>query len=251
MDTQGLLPANLLPLWSGNLLPGLGMQSFAMHVGWALVLAAATAFLLRAFPKPLRLAGTGIAAALQLLPAAWSPGWWLGLAFQSPSLTMQGICMLYLVRVWRQRDLPPVATLDTAAYARWPTLLLLVTTIIGWVFVLDMVAVFAQPIHAVGFTPMAVLASLLLASVFELWSMRSGHPPGLQRFRDIAGIIVGAMLIHLIFRLPDGNAWSALMDPWLWLLAQAALLYRALAFVTLLVRSAVRKAVGWATSRSG
>ncbi len=249
--TNHLSLSALIPLWSGKLLPTLAMHSFGMHLGWALVLAALAAYLLRAFPKGLRLAGMGIGAVTQLLPGAWSPGWWLGLAFQSPSLSLQGICLLYLMRLWQMRQMTAVASLDSAAYARWPNVLLVVAALIGWVFVLDMLALFDLQLYALGFTPYAVLASLLLVSLFELWSMRAGHDPRLQRFRELARIIVVAMLLHLLFRLPSGNAWDALMDPWLWLAAQAVLLYRALVFVRLLMRATARKVADWAVGRFG
>ncbi len=245
------MDAPFLSLAVSNLVPALALHSFAMHLGWALVLSAIAAFLLRPFPKALRFFGIGIAAATQLLPGSWSLGWWLGLAFQSPSLTMQGISLLYLVRVWRLRNTPPTATIDTAAYARWPTPLLLVAAIAGWVLVLDMLAQFDLQLFAIGFTPYAVLASLLIAGVFELWSLRSGYSAAFQKYRDIALIIVGAMAVHLLLRLPSGNAWDALIDPWLWLGAQAAVLYRALTFIVFLMRAAAKRTTTWIGTRFG
>ncbi len=234
----------LLPFHSsGKILPSLALQTLSLHLGWALVLAAVAAYLLRPFPKALRFAGVGIVGATQLLPGWWSPGWWLGLAFQSPSLTLQGISLLYLVRMWQLRNTTPVVTIDSAAYARWPSFLLLVAVVVGWVFVLDMVALLELQLYAVGFTPYAVLASSLVAAVFELWSLRFGHPPALQKYRDSAFIIVGAMAAHMLFRLPNGNAWDALMDPWLWLIAHAMLLSRTAVWLALLTRIKIRKLV--------
>ncbi len=228
--------ATYLPLLSGAITPDLGLQSIALHVGWALVLGAISAFCLRPFPKTLRLAVVAFAMLASLMPGEWSPSWWLGLAFQTPSLTMQGIALLYLLCMWRRRDVPPVDTLGSAAYARWPNGLLLMVSAIGWLYALDTFAAFDVELYAIGFTPYAVLASLFLAAILKLLSLRSGDMPHTQRHRDLAMIILGAMAVHVLTRLPTGNAWDALMDPWLWLSAQALWLSRAIVWLTLAAR---------------
>lgn len=237
-----------LPLLSGAVTPQLGLQSIAMHVGWSLVLGAISAFCLRPFPKPLRLVFVALIMLACLIPGEWSPGWWLGLAFQTPSLTMQGIALLYLIRMWRLRNVPPVDTVSSAAYARWTNGLLLMTSVIGWLYALDTFAAFEIQLYAIGFTPYAVLASLFLAAILKLLSLRSGTVSHTQRHSDLATIIVGAMAIHVLTRLPTGNAWDALMDPWLWLSAQAIWLLRVVVWVALLVRANTRNVIDWANT---
>lgn len=228
--------ATVLPFASGAITPEIALQSIALHVGWALVLGAVSAFCLRPFPKMLRLIVLVLVMLAGLLPAEWSPGWWLGLAFQTPSITLQGIALFYLVRMWRMRDVSPRETVDSAAYARWPNGLLLTAICIGWLCTLDTFAAFEVQLYALGFTPYAVIASLLLATVLRLFSLRSGDAPDMQRHRDLAVIIVGAMAIHVLTRLPTGNAWDALMDPWLWLCAQALWLSRVVVWLALAFR---------------
>ena len=103
------------------------------------------------------MAGVALAIALNLLPAEQTPGWWLGLAFQSPSLTLQGICLLYLFRSWRLRHADPASAISSSAYARWPNGLLFVCALAGWVLVLDLLAAFRVPLYAMGFDRDGVL----------------------------------------------------------------------------------------------
>ena len=224
----------------GALTPLHGLQLLALRLGWMLVLAALAAYALRPFPARLRLAGVIAAAGACWLPGYWNPCWWLGLAFQSPSLTLQGLSALYLFRLWQLRQVAPADAQSSLAYARWPNGLLLLASVAGWLLVLDMLAVFEVHGYWIGFTPHAVLANLLVAALLELVSMREGHPPRLQKYRDLSAILVVSMLILLVARLPTGNAWDAALDPWLWLAAQAALLSRALVWTTLAVRAKLR-----------
>ncbi len=243
--------ATSLPLLSDAITPEFALQSAALHLGWALVLGAISAFCLRPFPKMLRLAAVVLVMLAGLLPGEWRPGWWLGLAFQTPSLTLQGIALLYLIRMWRLRDVPPIETITSVAYARWPNSLLLLGSVIGWLYALDTFAAFDLQIYALGFTPYAVLASLGLSALLQLLSQRTGHAPRMQRHRDLAVIILSAMVVHVLTRLPTGNAWDALMDPWLWLYAQALWLSHAVAWIALLVRARTRSIVDWASTVLG
>ncbi len=249
MDTVFSLSPLLAPL-QGALMPALGLQLVAQTLGWAVVLAALAAYALRPFPPGLRLAGVLIALAVCGLPGQWSPRWWLGLAFQTPSLTLQGLCALYLFRMWQLRAEAPVATLASAAYARWPNGLLVLALIPGWLMVFDMVAMFDMHWYAIGFTPAATFGILLVAAGLEWLSQRAGHPPARQKYRDVAAVLLAAMIIHLLTRLPTGNAWDAAMDPWLWLVAQATLLSRVTVWFALLARVKARQLVSWALGRA-
>lgn len=202
--------------------PSLPVLSFGMHLGWALMLGAATNFLLRtATITPRRIISLLIILAC-LLPNAWSPSWWLGLAFQTPSLTLQGLCGLYLyrqLRVRRSSALPLTESSTSPTDARWPLSLLLVAIIAGWVFALDTFAFFDVALYAIGFTPYAVLAALFFACLLQLISARSGHAGHTGHYRELAAIVLIATAVHLVMRLPTGNLWDALLDPWLWILA--------------------------------
>jgi hypothetical protein len=80
---------------SASITPSLLALSVGMHLGWALTLGAGAVFLLRTTEVTNVTSRRIVAlliALLCLLPNEWSPSWWLGLAFQTPSLTLQGLC---------------------------------------------------------------------------------------------------------------------------------------------------------------
>ena len=213
---------------SASITPSLSALSFGMHLGWALALGAGSAFLLRNFNITTRITLALVIVLLCLLPSEWSPSWWLGLAFQTPSLTLQGLCGLYLyqqlfLQAGAEVPLPDSST--PTARTTWPLGLLLVVIITGWVFALDTFAFFDISLYAIGFTPYAVLAALFFACLLQLISARSGHGQPTRHYRELAAIVLIAIVVHLLLRLPTGNMWDALLDPWLWLIAHGLAVY--------------------------
>jgi hypothetical protein len=83
--------------------------------------------------------------------------------------------------------------------------------VVGWVLLLDTLAVFPVSVYPWGFSP-AVPAVAVLALLLP-WVLR----------KDTGGLplthtmLVVVMLVFIALRLPSGNAWDALLDPWLWL----------------------------------
>jgi hypothetical protein len=216
---------------SASITPSLSMLSIGMHLGWALTLGAGAVFLLRT-AKVTNVTSRRIVALLIvllcLLPNEWSPSWWLGLAFQTPSLTLQGLCGLYLFQHLRTQPgtTTPLSGSTTAPLqARWPLGLLLIAIIAGWVLALDTFAVFDIALYAIGFTPYAVLAAFFFSCLLQLISARSGHSENTRHYRELASIVLIAAAIHVLFRLPTGNLWDALLDPWLWIMAHGLAIY--------------------------
>lgn len=213
---------------SASITPSLSALSVGMHLGWALTLGAGAVFLLRTTNVTSRRIVALLIALLCLLPNEWSPSWWLGLAFQTPSLTLQGLCGLYLyehLRIQAGTTMPLTDTTTPAVQARWPLSLLLVAIVAGWVLALDTFAFFDIALYAIGFTPYAVLAALFLACLLQLISARSGHAQSTRHYRELAAIVLIATLVHLLLRLPTGNLWDALLDPWLWIIAHGLAIY--------------------------
>lgn len=202
---------------SAAITPSLTVLSIGMHVGWALVLGAVSAHLLRRRRFGLRVSITFLVMAFCMLPNQWSLSWWLGLAFQTPSLVLQALCGLYLYRQWRSHDdaVPSQLTETTA----WPMSLLMIAIGIGWLLALDTFALLTIQLYSIGFMPYAVLAALFFACLLQLISSRSDHSPPHQHYRMLAAIVLISILVHLFTRLPSGNVWDALIDPWLWILA--------------------------------
>jgi hypothetical protein len=71
-----------------------------------------------------------------------------------------------------------------------------------------------------------VLAALFFACLLQLISARSDHAPQRHHDRSLAVVVLISILVHLITRLPTGNLWDALIDPWLWILAHWFVLSR-------------------------
>jgi len=217
---------------SASITPSLSMLTIGMHLGWALTLGAGAVLLLRT-TKVTNVTSRRIVALLIallcLLPNEWSPSWWLGLAFQTPSLTLQGLCGLYLyqhLKIQPATTIPLPESTTTTGEAPWPLSLLLVAIISGWVLALDTFALFDIALYAIGFTPYAVLAALFFACLLQLISARSGHSKNAQHYRELAAIVLIATLVHLLLRLPTGNVWDALLDPWLWVIAHVVAVSR-------------------------
>lgn len=210
---------------SASITPSLSVLSVGMHLGWALTLGAGSVFLMRSATittATTRRIVALVIALFCLLPNEWSPSWWLGLAFQTPSLTLQGLCGLYLFNQLRTHPgtTTPLSDSTTAPLqARWPLGLLLVAIIAGWVLALDTFAMFDIALYAIGFTPYAVLAALFFACLLQLISARSAHAQNTRHYRELAAIVLIATALHVLFRLPTGNLWDALLDPWLWIMA--------------------------------
>jgi len=216
----------MMMLWpweaSAAITPALSVLSVGMHVGWALVLGAISVWLLQTFSIKRRRVVAVAVILLCLIPNAWSPSWWLGLAFQTPSLILQGLCGLYLYRGLQAHSASSTALDDSTVSQiklRWPPGLLLPAIIAGWLLALDTFALFGISFYPIGFTPYTVLAALFFACLLQLISTRSGHPASTRHYRELAVIILFAIVVHMLFRLPTGNMWDALIDPWLWMMA--------------------------------
>jgi hypothetical protein len=106
----------------------------------------------------------------------------------------------------------PVATVLPVGLL-WPLVAL------GGFLLLDTFAVLPLQIYAWGFSPLLLMGLLPLSLL-----------PWLMRGPAVAGQVVqswlipAALLLFAATRLPTGNLWDALLDPWLWLFLNAVLL---------------------------
>jgi len=188
-------------------LPALGVSVVWLHVGWAVVLA----WLLAAGSKTLglpRLAQLGLAAAIALatcVPGSYAPAYWLGLAFQSPSISLVAWCGWGLTRWIKPTSAKP------GLHSPVPGMLVWTGIVMGWVLLLDTLAVFPVSVYPWGFSP-AVPAVALLAVLLP-WALRKDT--GAVPLREAMFVVV--VLAFIVLRVPSGNAWDALLDPWLWL----------------------------------
>jgi hypothetical protein len=141
------------------------------------------------------------------MPGPYAPTHWLGLAFQSPSISTVMLCGLFL----RGQFFPPRTRGGAAdAAASWGRLVLAAVGVVaGWLLLLDTLAVVPVAVYAWGFSAAATGLALLVALV--PWVVGRGDAP-----RDTAWWLAPlVVLLFVALRWPTGNLWDALLDPWL------------------------------------
>ena len=208
-------------LWSAQapLLPQAWATRLAMQLGWAMLLALMGAALARRAGRVRRCALALALGASCALPGPWSPAHWLGLACYVPSLST---LLLGAWGLWRLlRPDMPIAAQQPAAPDGMEWYMLLAGSALGYALLADSFALWPQALYGWGFSP-ALLAFLLLATAVP-WVARgyvaAAHTIGLW-------VAPMALLLFVLTRLPTGNVWDALLDPWLWLVLQGLMLRR-------------------------
>ena len=198
----------------GALLPSASSLWLALHLGWAIVLASGAHGLARRFVPRYEWALAWLVLLWTLLPGALSPAFWLGLAFQSPSTMTVILCLGWLLPRFGRK--PASAVSCAVADARSVRLLLLPGIVLGWVLLLDTLAWFPVSVYASGFAAPAVVVTVVVAALF--W---------LQHGTRASTLPLCVLALFVLTRLPSGNLWDALLDPWLWLALQAGWLFSA------------------------
>jgi hypothetical protein len=190
-----------------------------MHVGWGVVMAALLNSLLSQSVGVVRHLIVLIVAVIACIPGTWGPVYWLGLAFQTPSV---------LAVLWAGQHL----------YSRWPiaawTLkarqsqrsavnmaFTLLGVVLGWLLLLDTLALVPMQLYAWGFSPWSAGVALLLGLLPWIFL-------GISGLRSAGGLVVLSVVVFTLLRLPTGNVWDALLDPWLWVVLHVYLLRTAL-----------------------
>ena len=200
---------NLLALGNTDalpLLPSLGAMSLWRSMGWALVLASLAwngALGLGRLPARWRASLALLLAVAMLLPGSLGLAYWLGLAFQAPSLVSVGLAVLGLLPMQRPR-------LGAGHLRVWS----LATVVLGWLLLLDTLALLPVFLYPWGYGPPALMTLLGLAMAL----------PAFRVTRPAGWAALAVALVFVVTRLPSGNLWDALLDPWLWLLSHALLL---------------------------
>lgn len=203
-----------------QVLPSMASMQLWLHVGWMLITVwLASALALRLTSHRAGLWAIAVAVALLAwLPAPLSSAYWLGLAFQAPSLTLVMWCG------WQVKDLLFGMTMDNQhahpLTATPTTILATVGVLCGWILVLDAFAWLPWDVYAWGFSPLAaaVVVALALAPVCA--------PSSALTATRGWWIAPAAVIAYIGLRLPTGNVWDAVMDPLLWLGLQGYLLHR-------------------------
>jgi hypothetical protein len=99
--------------------------------------------------------------------------------------------------------------------------------VLGWVLLLDTLAWLPLSVYAWGFGSAALAAILLFSALpWVFVGMANASPGAIGWFVLLLPFFVLALFV--LTRLPSGNLWDALIDPWLWLALQGWWLVHAL-----------------------
>jgi len=183
---QAVLPqAVFLPLW--------------VKLSWAVVVSAVVLRLTSRLKASLWFAA--VVGVVLLLPHTPASGY-LALAFQTPSLVLMAWAMWCWADVLQMRS--PVVTTPTSV--AWMGVLL------GWALVADTLnywpAWFDLQLYALGFTSTGLWLVLAATAAVLLWV----QPPKRWVFS-----VAAVMAAYVLLRLPTGNVWDAVLDPFVWL----------------------------------
>ncbi len=188
-------------------LPGDGLLRFALPLAWAIVLACGVLCWGCHWQPRMRYGLALLLGAVTLIPGPVSPSFWLSLAFQMPSLMTLLICLVFGFGSVSARG-------SVAAWER----LSWVGVALGWLLLLDTLALLPFSLYHWGFSPIALAVVALLACLPWLvggWASASRT--------SLWGslLVLGVLALFVLTRLPTGNLWDALIDPWLWVALQA------------------------------
>lgn len=191
-----------------------GMRLY-VSAGWALVLALLGASLGRGLPIGRRRLLAACLALWALLPGPLTPDYWLGLAFHAPSVTALVLCGWGLQRLLFSSGLRAFSPVRAPVVVALPAALHGLLVVLGYVLLLDTFAMLPVQIYAWGFSP-ALLPGLLALALLP-WLLGGPAPRGSG---PQLWLVPAALLLFAATRLPTGNLWDALLDPWLWLWLQ-------------------------------
>ena len=206
-DQQAVLPSTLV-------------QFAGLYGAWTLVLAWGAAALTRHWSPRYGWGVVLVVAFVTVVPGLSSPAYWLGLAFQSPSMTSVLLAVGGLIIKARSR--PIKESFDNDGVVLFACA---VGVGLGWLLLLDTLAWWPISVYAWGFSPSAVAVLALILAI--VWTLLGGARTGSTR-QLVLGVPALVLVIFVITRWPTGNVWDALLDPWLWVGLHVALFIRGL-----------------------
>lgn len=162
-----------------------------LYFGWGVILASLAWITTRKSPAPIAVA-LWVGLPLIFSIPEYSPAYWLGLSFQSPSLVSVGLCACLIA--------------PRRLALRQPMVLATLVSAVGWILLLDSFAVWPIEIYALGFQ--AGIAGVIFLLVL------------LIALEPATIIVASALVLYVTLRLPTGNVWDAVLDPLLWLWSQ-------------------------------
>lgn len=189
--------------------PGAVLTRWAFPVFWCVVLVFGALFVTRSLAKPRGKWIAVVVAVWAFMPGGWSPTYWLGLAFQMPSLMAVVLCTDALaahVRRSRLADAQGDFSHDGPALMLGSSVVHWLGILLGLVLLLDTFLVFPFSLYRWGHSTLMLAFFAGIAASLWFWG-RAGR----------AGLVLLALALFVITRLTTGNVFDALIDPWLWL----------------------------------
>ena len=182
---------------SSPLLPGAVLARWALPVFWAVVLVFAVLYFTKSLAKPRAKWFALVLTVWAFVPGAWSPTYWLGLAFQLPSLMTVGLCAMALASHWRTSPREPFSA--NISTVHWLGVLL------GWLLLLDTFVVLPFSLYRWGYSPAMLALLLVIAATLWVWGRAGG-----------SALVLIVLALFVATRLPSGNVFDSVIDPWLW-----------------------------------
>jgi hypothetical protein len=192
------------------LLPGALVQRVGMGLLWGVVLSwlvlACLGGIRLKLNAPKQWAVVLVVMLLSVWPGTASPSYWLGLSFQSPSLVLAGVAAY---GVWTR--LVPDAGMQGpwTAHDAVVTWLCCLGVALGWLLMLDTLALWPRSVYALGFGSASFIAVALCVMTLGVLAVRMHRPLPVS-------VLAAVLLVFALTRLPSGNVWDALSDPLLW-----------------------------------
>lgn len=207
-------------------LPSPTAMRVALHLVWAIVLGSGAMLIAGKLAHSYRLGLSFLVMAWTLVPGNASPAYWLGLAFQTPSLTSAVICLTWVLSCARREAGSGVSM--APPLARRLTMLGTIGVVLGWVLLLDTLAWLpvSVSVYAWGFGSAALGAVAVFITL--LWVV-AGTAGANRMAPGFVGpvLMLCVLTLFVLTRLPTGNLWDALIDPWLWIALQVGWLISA------------------------
>ena len=211
-------------LWSNDnaVLPEAALMQVALQLSWAIVLGSLVFWVLnrwgRAWPPQLKWAFSALTLCWTLWPGELSPAYWLGLAFQMPSLSSSLLALWCWWHAARSHTSTAAATspADLKLLEIWAGS----AVVLGWVLLADTLAWLPWSVYAWGFSPVVVAG-------VSVWLMGSWAMFRAVTWRAVVWPLA-LLLLFVLTRLPSGNVWDAVLDPILWLALQVRWIIKAL-----------------------
>ena len=190
-------------------LPDPVWMRIGMSFGWAVVMGFWGGVLTTRCRPGWQRTGVALMALWALVPGTLSVTYWLGLAFHAPSMTTVLVCGLYLKRqLFLVSGALPQPLLGARSVHWWWAA---AGVLLGYLLLGDTFAMLPVQLYAWGFSTQAVVVVAVL--VLLPWVLCAKT---LCRSDWAVWLLPVALLVYVLSRLPTGNLWDALLDPWLW-----------------------------------